>query len=648
MAALMIAGRGNAYADWDQYPTYEAFENMMFQFAIDHPDKCEIIELGTLPSNRKLLVAHINNGSGEGKPRFFYVSTMHGDETTGWMLMLRLIDYILENPDLPECANVLNNIDLYICPNMNPDGTYHGGNNYVNGATRANANGVDLNRNFPDPHGKLHPDGNEYQPETQWIMQFAQDLQFTMAAIFHGGAEVMNNPWNSTYTLHADDAWFQLLGHEYADLAHIVNPDYMTDYDNGVTNGAQWYMIEGGLQDYLNGYAHCRAFHIECSNTKCPNASQLPNFWNLNKNSLFALMNQCLYGIHGTIVDAESAPKRASRTRRALIGGATITLVGHDDQYSVVTSHLLYGDFHRPVKAGTYTVRVSKPGYEPIDTVVTVNDYETVILNVQLVRLEGITAIIDIDVAEVMTGGTVHFTDESWGAQIVSWDWEFEGGTPATSTDQNPKVTYSQAGTYDVRLTVTNADGETDTKYMPGLIHVVNAFNMHAGQENVDDALFYDDGGPNGNYANNQDYTLTIYPKTKGDDIMVEFQEFETEKGYDFLYIYDGTSTDATLIGSYSGTGTEGPGMISATNKDGALTFRFTSDSSVNKSGWKAHVYTLGRESYPYTGISTIPDNTQPNVWYMLDGRRVLNIKPAAKELPKGIYINNGRKVLIE
>ena len=648
MAALMIAGRGNAYADWEQYPTYEAYEAMMYQFATDHPDKCEIIELGTLLSNRKLLVAHINNGSGAGKPKFFYVSTVHGDTTTGWILLLRLIDYILENPDLPECANVLENIDLYICPNMNPDGTYHGGNNTVDGATRANANGVDLNRNFPDPHGSPHPDGNPYQQETEWIMQFAQDLQFSMAAIFGGGQEVVNYPWDNTYTLHPDDAWFQLISHEYADLAHEVSSSYMTEYNNGITNGAQWYMIGGGLQDYLNGYAQCKAIYIECSNTKLPPASQLPNFWNINKNSLFALMNQCLYGIHGTIVDAESAPKRAIRTRRAPIGNATITLVGHDDQYSVVTSHLLYGDFHRPVKGGTYNVRVSKPGYEPIDTVVTVNDYETVNLNVQLVPLEGITAIIDMDAATVNIGGTVHFTDNSWGAQIVSWNWEFEGGTPATSTDQNPTVTYSQAGTYDVRLTVTNADGETDTKYMPGLIHVVNAFNMHAGQENVDDALFYDDGGPNGNYANNQDYTLTIYPKTKGDDIMVEFQEFETEKGYDFLYIYDGTSTDATLIGSYSGTGTEGPGMISATNKDGALTFRFTSDSSVNKSGWKAHVYTLGRESYPYTGISTIPDNTQPDVWYMMDGRRVLNIKPAAKELPKGIYINNGRKVLIE
>jgi len=87
-----------------------------------------------------------NNGTSEGKPKFLYTSTIHGDETTGWILMLRLIDYLLENPTLPECQNILENIDLYICPNTNPDGTYHGGNNTVNGATRANANGIDMNR----------------------------------------------------------------------------------------------------------------------------------------------------------------------------------------------------------------------------------------------------------------------------------------------------------------------------------------------------------------------------------------------------------------------------------------------------------------------------------------------------------------------
>ena len=151
--AAMWDGSNRADYDWDSYPTYQAYEDMMFQFATDHPDKCEIITLGTLPSSRKILIAHINNGSSEGKPKFLYTSTIHGDETTGWIMMLRLIDYLLENPSLPECQNVLDNIDLYIAPNTNPDGTYHGGNTNVNGATRYNANGVDMNRNYPKPNG---------------------------------------------------------------------------------------------------------------------------------------------------------------------------------------------------------------------------------------------------------------------------------------------------------------------------------------------------------------------------------------------------------------------------------------------------------------------------------------------------------------
>ena len=157
----MWDGSNRAEYDWDSYPTYSAYENMMFQFATDHPDKCEIITLGTLPSGRKILIAHLNNGTADGKPKFLYTSTIHGDETTGWIMMLRLIDYLLENPDEPEVQTVMNNIDLYIGPNTNPDGTYHGGNNTVNGARRENANGIDMNRNYADPHGGLHPDGHD-------------------------------------------------------------------------------------------------------------------------------------------------------------------------------------------------------------------------------------------------------------------------------------------------------------------------------------------------------------------------------------------------------------------------------------------------------------------------------------------------------
>ena len=64
---------------WDSYPTYQAYENMMYAFETDHPDTCQIITLGTLNSNRKLMVAHINNGTSEGKPKFFYISTIFFD-----------------------------------------------------------------------------------------------------------------------------------------------------------------------------------------------------------------------------------------------------------------------------------------------------------------------------------------------------------------------------------------------------------------------------------------------------------------------------------------------------------------------------------------------------------------------------------------
>jgi hypothetical protein len=47
------------------------------------------------------------------------------------------------------------------------------------------------------------------------------------------------------------------------------------------------------------------------------------------------------------------------------------------------------------------------------------------------------------------------FTDDSYDG-IVSWSWEFPGGTPASSTSQNPVVVYDTPGTYDVRLTVSD------------------------------------------------------------------------------------------------------------------------------------------------------------------------------------------------
>lgn len=579
----MFDGNSRATYEWDSYPTYEAYEEMMFDFAQNHPDKCEIITLGTLSSNRKILVAHINNGVSDGKPKFLYTSTIHGDETTGYIMMLRLIDYLLENQTLPEVQNVLDNIDLFVCPNTNPDGTYHGGNNTVNGATRANAQGIDMNRNFPDMNDGPHPDGNPYATETEWLMDFAQNYQFTMAANYHGGAEVMNYPWDNETDLHVDDAWWQLVSREYADLCHQVNPNYMTFKNNGITNGAQWYMIGGGRQDYMNYYHKCREVTIECSDTKCPSGSQLPNFWNINKNSIFAYMNQCLYGIHGVVTDMNTGAPLS----------ATISISNHDNDYSVVESQMPAGDFHRPIKGGTYNVVVTANGYYPFQQTVTVADGQTVELNVALEPGEGLIADFNVNSTNVANGGVVNFTDASWGIGINSWSWEFEGAEPSTSSVQNPQgIRYSENGVFGVRLTVTNENGLTDTKYAEGLITVMNSVNMHAGEETTCSSLFYDDGGPNSNYSDNRNYTLTFFPDTEGAKIKVDFLSFNTESNYDYLKIYDGTSTSSAMIGSY--TGGNSPGTVVASNAQGALTFNFTSDSYSSEPGWEAVVSCSG------------------------------------------------------
>ena len=376
--AKMWDGNRATY-EWDSYPTYSQYISMIEGFPTSAVigRTCTLMDLGTLSSGRKIMGVRLNNGSPEGKPKFLYSSTIHGDETTGWILMLRLIDELCTSTD-PRIVNLIDNLDIFIFPNTNPDGTYYRGNNSVTGARRYNANGVDMNRNYPDPHGSAHPDGKPYQSETQWLMQLAMDYPFVMAANYHGGSEVVNYPWDNTHTLHADDDWWQYVSREYANLAQSVNSNYMNDLDNGITNGAQWYMIGGGRQDYMNGYRQCREVTIECSTTKKPQGSQLPNFWDYNHNSMLTYMEECLNGVHGFVYDAATGQP---------LEGVTITVQGHDDEYSIVSSHEV-GDFHRPIKGGTYTFVFSKEGYLTQTVEVTVADGQRIELNdIQLLPL---------------------------------------------------------------------------------------------------------------------------------------------------------------------------------------------------------------------------------------------------------------------
>ena len=377
--AVMWEGGDRATYDWNSYLTYGDYVSMMegFPSSVTNGAHCTFIDLGTLSTSnhRRILGVRLNNGQPNGKPKFLYTSTMHGDEVTGMILMLRLINEFCTSNDT-RIQNILNNVDLFIFPCTNPDGTYNGGNNTVTGAKRYNGNNIDLNRHFPDFDDGAHPDGQSYyQDECQWMMDLAQEHLFTMGANYHGGAEVMNYPWDTYQPVHPDDAWWQYVSLEYVRLARQVYSSYMSDTEsNGITNGYAWYTITGSRQDYMNYYGQCREITIECSSTKTPNASQLPNFWNYNHNSMLAYIEQCLNGIHGVVRDANT---------NETIEGATITVKNHDALGSSVTSHAV-GDFHRPIKGGSWTLEVSKSGYHTETINVTVADDQRVDLNVYL------------------------------------------------------------------------------------------------------------------------------------------------------------------------------------------------------------------------------------------------------------------------
>ena len=70
----------------------------------------------------------------------------------------------------------------------------------------------------------------------------------------------------------------------------------------------------------------------------------------------------------------------------------------------------------------------------------------------------------------IKEGESVHFMDMSTG-NPTTWNWTFEGGTPATSNEQNPVVTYDKAGSYAVTLTVGN-DSTTATTTREAYVNV--------------------------------------------------------------------------------------------------------------------------------------------------------------------------------
>ncbi len=159
-------------------------------------------------------------------------------------------------------------------PSMNPDGyemSTVGDEGSLIG--RNNANNKDLNRNFPDQYGMN--DLNKIQePETQAVMNWSLTNHFILSANLHGGALVANYPFDDTakdFSSRPDSRTVKNPTEEDDVSKHLANtyssahrtmykglpcPSYIQEsFPDGITNGADWYPVTGGMQDwsYLRG-----------------------------------------------------------------------------------------------------------------------------------------------------------------------------------------------------------------------------------------------------------------------------------------------------------------------------------------------------------------------------------------------------------
>jgi len=362
--------------EWNTYPTYSQYDSIMQSFAANFPMLCHLDTIGKSINGKLVLALKIsdNPSDDETEPEVFYSSTMHGDETGGFILMLRFAEYLLKNySDNARVKELIDNLEIWINPLANPDGTYNSGN-AISSPVRYNARGVDLNRNFPDPTLQ----NVVYEKETNDMIRFMKRHRFVLSANFHTGSEVVNYPWDRWLTkLHADDVWFNSISRAYADTVHIYSgPNYMRDMDNGVTRGALWYIINGGRQDYITQELHGREVTIEIDNQYVTPVLQLEVLWENNRRSLMGYLENALYGVHGMVLDSESSAPVA----------AEIFIKDHDIDSSEVYADTLTGSFVRLLAPGIWPFTFTAGGYRDTTINVAVNAAQKTDITVYMLK----------------------------------------------------------------------------------------------------------------------------------------------------------------------------------------------------------------------------------------------------------------------
>lgn len=333
------------------YHDYNALTSFMESVAARYPQITKLFTIGKSVQGRELWGIQISDNidTKEQEPQFKYIANMHGDEVVGREISIYLIELLCSQYGINErITTLVNETNIYIIPTMNPDGFER--------RQRGNANNVDLNRNFPDQFTSPTNTKTGRQPEVVAVMNFVESNNFVLSANFHGGSVVANYPYDGNsnyrsgqYSASADDAVFKTLAMTYSNAHTEMHNSW--EFSGGITNGADWYVLYGGMQDWNYVYNQgVFEITIELSEIKWPSASTLSREWENNKEAMLAYMELVhKLGVRGTVKSASGTPL-----------AATITVQGNS---RTIKTNPFFGDYYRLLTPGTYTITASATGY---------------------------------------------------------------------------------------------------------------------------------------------------------------------------------------------------------------------------------------------------------------------------------------------
>ncbi|CAL8071452.1 unnamed protein product [Orchesella dallaii] len=374
---------GFEYHNYDDLTSYLRNVNSMF------PNITALYSIGKSSQGRELWVLVVSTSPYKhvlGIPNVKYVANMHGNEAVGREMMLHLIQHLVTQYPRDEYVRwLLENTRIHIMPSMNPDGYEVSKEGTCEGAQgRYNSRGYDLNRNFPD---FFKTNNARPQIEMEHVKEWLSKIQFVLSGNFHGGALVASYPFDnsaksmfqslsSSESVTPDDDTFKHLATVYSTNHKRMYQGRpckgQSGFKNGITNGAKWYPLIGGMQDFNYIWHGCMEITLEISCCKFPLAEDLERYWRENKESLLRFLGESHRGVRGFVHDEFGNP----------IEGVGLKIKDRDVGFKT-TRH---GEYWRILLPGRYVLEAYHDNYEPKEAEFYVVDDRPTLLNVTLSR----------------------------------------------------------------------------------------------------------------------------------------------------------------------------------------------------------------------------------------------------------------------